>query len=72
MLSASVDEEDRGEEEKDDEAAEGGDKDDSGVWRERSRSENQFGSWNLLMEFIRTAKKSQTTWLQNMELPHIT
>lgn len=42
--SASVDEEDGDEEEKDKEAAEGGDKDDFGVWWEKGGLESETGS----------------------------
>lgn len=38
-LAAPVDEDDRGEEEEDGEAAEGGDEDDPAVWGDRSTSE---------------------------------
>lgn len=38
VMTAPVDEEDRGEEEEDGEAAEGSDEDDPAVWGDRSRS----------------------------------
>lgn len=48
MLSAPVDEEDGEEEEKEREAAEGGPKDDPGVWREKDGARSQAGSRNPL------------------------